>query len=301
MSVTRRSFLKSTTLAGAGLMVADALKPVRALAQEAPGSLTPYLSVMRMAATPTAAYRAYKSKVVGNPDTTMWLQIDLGVTTPVDYVLLFPASERDVPGARSVLRGRGFPAAFQGGDGGRSGVHHAAKMGTDLTDSDFPDPGDNITKFSARGHHARFVRLTVTRLRPVKEMPGSGAGSDALEDSPDFTLTLAKIGVVSSGEDVAVGCAVTADKEHGNPELLKQLTRPPREDGETIKFDHPNQVTDASTWQRVHYKAEAPRTGITLEGGLFQAALTTQHLQYLLNFLHRSTTCCGSSTSERER
>jgi DUF1680 family protein len=280
MSVTRRSFLKNTTLAGAGLMVADAIKPVQALAQEAPSVLAPYLSGMRMAATPAAAYKAYRSKVVGNPDTTMWIQIDLGQTTPVDYVLLFPASERMFPGRDQYYAGEGFPLRFKV-ETADDPEFSNPKTGTDLTQSDFPDPGDNITKFTARGHHARYVRLTVTRLRAVKEMPGSGAGSDLVEDNPDFTLTLAKIAVVSSSEDVAVGCTVTADKEYGNPELLKQLTRPPREDGETIMFDHPNQVTDAAAWKRVHYKAEAPRTGITLEGGLFQTVLHN-NIQYLL-------------------
>jgi DUF1680 family protein len=81
---------------------------------------------------------------------------------------------------------------------------------------------------------------------------------------------------------VAAGSTLTADPEHGNPELLKQLIRPPRQDGETIKFDHPNLVTDPSTWKRVPFKVQAPRSGITLDGGIFQAAL--QHnAQYLLN------------------
>ena len=280
MSVTRRHFLKSTTLAGAGLIVADQIRPAGALAQEAPGSLTPYLSGMRMAATPTAAYRAYKSKEVGNPDTTMWLQIDLGSTTPVDYVLLYPASERMFPGRDQYYAGEGFPMRFKI-ETSNDPDFASPGMGTDITQWDFPDPGDNITKFTARGHHARYVRLTVTKLRAVKEMPGSGAGSEALEDSPDYTLTLARIGVLSSGEDIAVSCPVTADKEHGNPELLKQLTRPLRQDGEAIHFDHANQVTDAATWKRVSFKAEAPRTGVTLEGGLFQKALT-HNIQYLL-------------------
>ena len=94
MSVTRRKFLKNTTLAGAGLVVAEAIKPALALGDEAPVSLTPYLSGMRMAATPATAYRAYRSKIVSNPNTTMWLQIDLGRTIPVDHVLLYPASEK---------------------------------------------------------------------------------------------------------------------------------------------------------------------------------------------------------------
>jgi hypothetical protein len=256
MSVTRRSFLKSTTLAGAGLMVADAVKPALALAQghdqDADVPLTPYLSGMRMAGTPATAYRAYRSKAVGHPDTTMWLQIDLGSTIPVDHILLYPASERMFPGRDQYYAGEGFPLRFKIETSSNADFSNPG-MGADLTQLDFPDPGDHITRFSGRGHHARYVRLTVTRLRAVKMLPGSGAADENLEDDPDYTLTLARIGVLSSGEDVAVGCTVTADSENGNPELLKQLTRPLRQDGEAIKFDHPNLVTDPSTWKRVPF------------------------------------------------
>jgi uncharacterized protein len=280
MSVTRRKFLKNTTIAGAGLVIADALGPAWAPAQDGEVSLTPYLSGMRMAATPTKVYRAYRSKVVGKPDTTMWLQIDLGRAIPVDFVLLYPASEKMFPGRDQYYGGEGFPLRFKIETASEADFSNPG-MGADLTRSDFPDPGDNIMKFSGRGHHARYVRLTVTRLRAVKMLPGSGSADENLEDDPDYTLTLARIGVLTDGEDIAVGCAVTTDPEYGNPELLKQLTRPPRQDGEAIHFDHPNLVTDPSTWKRVHFKAEAPRGGVTLGGGLFQGAL--QHnAQYLL-------------------
>jgi uncharacterized protein len=282
MSVTRRSFLKNTTLAGAGLMVADAVKPALALAEDDDVSLTPYLSGMRMAATPATAYRAYRSKPVGRPDTTMWLQIDLGSTIPVDHILLYPASERMFPGRDQYYAGEGFPLRFKIETANDPEFKNPG-MGADLTQSDFPDPGDHIMKFSGRGHHARYVRLTVTRLRAVKVLPGSGSGDENLDDDPDFTLTLARIGILTDREDVAVGCLATADPEHGNPELLKQLTRPLRQDGEAIKFDHPNLVTDPATWKRARFKAEAPRSGVTLNGGLFQNALM-HNAQYLLNF-----------------
>src|SRR5215469_6062183 len=282
MSVTRRTFLKNSTIAGAGLLVAGrpALADQQAPAdEESSVSITPYLSGMRMAATPTAKYRAYRSKVVGNPDTTMWLQIDLGQTIPVDHVLLYPASERMFPGRDQYYAGEGFPLRFKI-ETANDPDFSTPGIGTDLTRSDFPEPGDNIMKFTGRGHHARYVRLTVTRLRTVKILPGSGSPDEKLDDSPDYTLTLARIGVLTDGEDVAVGCPVTAEPEHGNTELLKQLTRPPRQDGETIKFDHPNLVTEPSAWKRVSFQAEAPLSGVTLDGGLFQAAL--QHnAQYL--------------------
>jgi DUF1680 family protein len=280
MSVTRRNFLKNTTLAGAGLVVAEAIKPGLALGDEAPVSLTPYLSGMRMAATPATAYRAYRSRVVSNPNTTTWVQIDLGRTIPVDHVLLYPASEKMFPGRDQYYAGEGFPLRFKIETSDEPDFANA-RIGADLSGSDFPDPGDNITKFSGRGRHSRYVRLTATQLRAVKVLPGSGSPDEGLDDSPDFTLALARIGVLSDGEDIAVGCIVTADPEHGNPELLKQLTRPPRQDGETIKMDHAELVTEPSTWKRVQYKAEAPKSGITLDGGLFQTALT-HNAQYLL-------------------
>ena len=281
MSVTRRSLLKNTMIAGAGLVVADAVKPALALAQEADVSIEHYLSGMRMAATGASAYRAYRSKPVGNPDTTMWVQVDLGSDIPVDWVLLYPASEKMFPGRDQYYAGEGFPLRFKI-ETAKEADFSDAGIGTDLTGVDFPDPGDNIVKFSARGHHARYVRLTVTRLRPIKILPGSGSPDENLDESPDYSLVLARIGVLSSREEISVGCPVTADPEHGNPELLKQLTRPPRQDGEEIHFDHPNLVTDSAAWKRVRFKAEAPRSGVTLNGGLFQTALEN-NAQYLLN------------------
>lgn len=281
MTVSRRKFLKNTTITGAGLVVANAVAPIRLRADDADDPLAPYRSGMRMAATPATAYRAYRSKVVGNPDTTTWIQIDLGQTIPVDYVLLYPASEKMFPGRDQYYGGEGFPLRFKIETANNPDFSDPG-MGTDLTQADFPEPGDHIMKFSARGHHARYVRLTATRLRPVKILPGSGSPDENLDESPDYTLTIARIGVLTDKEDIAVGCPVTVDPEHGNPDLVKQLTRPPRQDGEAIKFDHPDQVTDSATWKRVLFKAEAPKAGITLDGGVFQAALT-RNSQYLMN------------------
>lgn len=279
MTVSRRKFLKSTTITGAALALSDAIGPMRILADVPDDPLTPYRTGMRMAATPATAYRAYRSKVVGNPDTTTWIQIDLGQTIPVDYVLLYPASEKMFPGRDQYYGGEGFPLRFKIETANNPDFSDAG-MGADLTRTDFPEPGDHILKFSGRGHHARYVRLTATKLRAVKILPGSGSPDENLDESPDYTLTIARIGVLTDKEDVAVGCPVTVDPEHGNPDLVKQLTRPPRQDGETIKFDHPDQVTDSATWKQVRFKADAPKSGITLDGGLFQTALT-RNSQYL--------------------
>lgn len=281
MNLTRRTFLKNTTYAGAGLAVADAIKPVDALAADAPTELTPYLSRMRMAATPASAYRAYRSKVVTSPETATWAQIDLGSVVPIDFVQLFPASERMYPGRDQYYAGEGFPLRFKIEVSDKQDLANF-KVIIDYTRSDFPDPGDNITQYAAHGSRGRYVRITATKLRPVKVSAPSEAPLGEPVDSKEFTLMLAKIGVLSGGSDVAVGCGVTADEAYGNKELTKQLTRAPREDGETIRVDNPHSVTDPSTWKRPRNKAEAPRTGVTLAGGLFEEALK-HNAEYLKN------------------
>ncbi|MEO8736236.1 MAG: beta-L-arabinofuranosidase domain-containing protein, partial [Edaphobacter sp.] len=148
------------------------------------------------------------------------------------------------------------------------------KTVADFTKSDFPDPKDNITQYAGHGVRARYVRLTATALRQVK--------SGAQKYSPDYTLTLAKIAVVAGDKDVAVGCKVSADEGYGNTALIAQLTRPPRQDGEGIRYDNPHAVTDSATWKPVKYKAEAPKSGVTLHGGVFEVAMQN-NIEYLLN------------------
>ncbi len=281
MSLTRRAFLVNTTYTGAGLLVAGAAKPAMLWADAPAPSLAPYLTGMRMAATPATAYRAYRSKVVSNPEVTTWVQVDLGRSFPIEAVHLFPASERMFPGRDQYYAGEGFPLRFriEASDDASFAIPMTI---ADFTHSDFPDPKDNITQYSQHGVSGRYVRLTATRLRAVSVRPDDGVpmGGD-LKDSPDFTLTLAKMAVLSGGKDVAVGCKVAADPEHGNAEHAGQITRPPREDGEGIHYDRPHAVTNPSTWKAAKYQAVAPRSGVTLDGGLFQTAMEN-NIEYLL-------------------
>jgi DUF1680 family protein len=282
VSVTRRKFLLDTTYAGAGLAVAGAIKPLASYAAAEASQLAPYLTGMRMAATPATAYRAYRSKVVANPDLTTWVQVDLNKSIPIDVIQLFPASERGYPGRDQYYGGEGFPLRFRIEASNEASFSEPLTI-ADFTKSDFPDPKDNITQYTAHEVHARYVRLTATRLRPVKvgsaeDVPQGGA----LKDSPDYTLTLAKIAVVSDGHDQAVGCKVTADEAFGNTDILAQLTRPARQDGEGIRRDNPHSVTDPTTWKPVKYKAHAPKTGVTLDRGVFQTAMEN-NIEYLLN------------------
>jgi uncharacterized protein len=281
MSLTRRNFLLNTTYVGAGLAIAGSLEPLVPHAAAEAVELKSYLTGVRMAATPATAYRAYRSKVVAQPEITTWVQVDLGKSFPIEAIQLFPASERMYPGRDKYYAGEGFPLRF------RIEASDDANFGgpmtiADFTHSDFPDPEDNITQYSQQGVRGRYVRLTSTRLRAVKANPTEAVplGGEP-KDSPDFTLTLAKMAVVSGGRDVAAGCKVSTDAEYGNDELAAQLTRQVRQDGEQIHYDNPHAVTDPSTWNPPKYKAAAPTTGVTLQGGVFQTAMEN-NIEYLL-------------------
>jgi uncharacterized protein len=282
MKLTRRSFLLNTTCAGASLAAGDAIGPLMAQGYTEPLQLTPYLTGIRMAGTPATAYRAYRSKVVATPETTTWIQVDLGKNFLIEAIQLFPASERMYPGRDQYYAGEGFPLRFRIDASADSSFSSPANI-ADFTQADFPDPKDNITQYSREGINGRYVRLTATRLRAVKVNPPANSPMDnGPRDGPDFTLTLAKMAVLSGGKDVAVGCKVAADSEHGNLEFVGQITRVPRQDGEGIHFDHPNTVTNPSLWKPAKFKAEAPKTGVALNGGLFQTAIEN-NIEYLLS------------------
>lgn len=280
-SLTRREFLVNTTCAGTGLLIADTGKPAMVWAATVQPALEPYLTGLRMAATPAVAYRAYRSKAVANPVVKTWVQIDLGKSVAIDAIRLYPASERMYPGRDQYYAGEGFPLRFVI-EASNDKEFSSSTTIADFRDADFPDPEDNITEHSRMGTHGRYVRLTATRLRPVKAMPASDVptGKEP-QDSPEYTLTIAKLAVLSNGADLAVGCNVRADAALGNQELAMQLTRAYREDGETIYRDNPHTVTDPSTWTPPKRKVLVPRSGITLHGGVFHMAMEN-NIQYLL-------------------
>ena len=280
MAFTRRRFIKESSIAGAGFVAIGVMKPVPVLAADQ--DMSAYLTGTRMAATPATAYRAYRSKVIASPDVTTWVQVDLGKSFAISAVQLFPASERMYPGRDQYYGGEGFPLRFRL-EACEDEAFAKPVTIADLTKSDFPDLKDNITQYASSNVRGRYVRLTATKLRAVK---ANGTDTAPLgkepQDSPDFTLMVAKMAVLSNGRDVAVGRKVTADVTYGNPELTAQLTRSPRQDGEGIRVDNPQAVTDPATWKPVKYKAEAPRTGVTLDGGVFQTAMQN-NIEYLLS------------------
>jgi hypothetical protein len=272
MRYTRRRFLRHSTFAAPALLAAAS-----SARSSAPLDLKPYLTGERMAPTPATAYRAYRSKPVTDPTLYTWVQVDLGSSLPIDAVVLYPASERLYPGRDEYYGGEGFPLRFRVDASDAAAFAQSRSIG-DFTAQDFPDPGDQITRYAApAGLRARYVRLTATLLRPVR----TASQASAPANRADFTLTLAKFAVLSSGRDAAVLCPVTADPSHGNPELLAQLTRRPRLDGEAIRIDHPALVANPARWRRPPLAAHPPRSGVTLAGGLFEQAMR-RNIEYLL-------------------
>jgi len=254
--IDRREFVK----AGAALAAFGTLGSRTAFAASA--SAQP---VGQMATYPATWYRPYVSKVTHEPTAATWLQIDLGAPRAIDAIRLYPSF---TPGDLHA-NGHEFPLRFKIEASSEPSFTNP-KLIFDQTASDFADPYDQINEFAAAGVSGRYVRLTATRLRSP-------------EDGVGYRLALAKIDVVSGGNDVAEHCPVTGDPALGNPKDLAQITRSPRPMGEGIVTDNPANVTPAAQWHTVPYLAGVPLTGVTVaEGkGLFHRAMQ-DNITYLL-------------------
>jgi uncharacterized protein len=282
MKSSRRTFLKDSTHAGAGFILVRAVAPESLLAALSDPQLAPYLTGHRMAATPATHYRPYQSKPVTNPSLATWVQIDLGASVAIDAIELYPASRRMYPGRDQYYGGEGFPLRFKI-EAADDPEFAQPKIIADLTGADFPDPHDNITQYNARAARARYVRITAVKLRPVKEQPKDLTPTGRIpDDSPNYSLIIAKVAVLSNRKDVAEGCKSIGDPTYASPGDLGQLTRPARQDGEQIRWDNPGNVTAPASWTPVKCRAHAPVTAVTIGDGVFRTAMEN-NIQYLLD------------------
>jgi uncharacterized protein len=280
--LNRRSFLQSTaSLAGAGFFLRGTLLPEALFALPAIATIR---REHRIAATPTYSYRPYRSKPARSADAVSWVQIDLGAVRPIDAVLLYPANQRMKTGEDAYYTGEGFPVRFriEASDEPEFGSPMAV---ADYTSADFENPKDSILDIPAGKVHARYVRLTVSKLAQPECRKGSSGAPEATTEctaNGGYRFAISKIALLSAGKDIAVGCEVRADETYGNPEDLKQLTRPERVETEFVHHDRPENVTDAAHWRRVVYAAEAPRSSVTLHGGVFEITMRN-NIRYLLD------------------
>jgi DUF1680 family protein len=254
----RREFLSATALAGAALAVGPLAEAAPAEEVRLEGRMTP---------SPATKYRPYVSKRTQTAKATSWVQIDLGAAAAVEAVRLYPNFNLDI-------RSLGFPARMRI-EGSNTPGFEAADLLFEPGAGGLPDPGDKIVYVSLAAMASyRYVRLTATELRHT------GAPESGIE--AEYGLSFAKVEVLAGGRDVAEGRAATADAELGNPSDLKQLTRKPRPQGEGIVTDNPGNVTPASGWKPVSYKAQTPARGVELQAGLFKETMEN-NIGYLLS------------------
>ena len=258
----RREFLSTTALAGAALAAGPLAEahaaPAGAVRLE--GRMTPY---------PATKYRAYVSKPSRTASATSWVQFDLGSAAALEAIRLYPSFNLDI-------RSLGFPARMRI-EGSNTPGFESADLLFEPAGEDIPDPGDRIVYLALPATPAagyRYVRLTATQLRHTGG-PESGLNAE-------YGLSFAKVEVLSGGRDLAEGRPPTADPQLGNLPDLAQLTRKPRPQGEGIVTDNPGNVTPASQWKPVSYKAQALVRGVELQPGLFKETMEN-NIGYLLS------------------
>lgn len=132
----------------------------------------------------------YHSAIEAKPDVTKWVQVDLGASLRLDEVRLIPARPVDFPDTP----GFGFPVRFRV-EVSDNAEFTASEIIADHTAADFKNPGDKAVALSATAKHARFVRVTATKL---------------WERTSDYVFALAEMQVLTGGTNAALGAKVTA-------------------------------------------------------------------------------------------
>jgi len=275
MALSRRAFLEVAVSAGAGLAASCTAKEEAASSPQAGQEVIPAPQSEWMAATPASAYRAYHSKPAKTADAPTWVQIDLGLSHPIDSLKVYPANERLYPGRDEHYAGEGFPVRFKIEVSDQPDFHNASAI-VDHTTADYPNPQGAIQQYSVGGVQGRYVRFTATRLMNV------AGRTDRADPRAAYHLVLAKIGVFSGGKEIATERPVTVDPGYGNYDDVAQVTRPERAGGEGVFVNDPGNVTPANTWKPPVDKARKPLGGVSLNGGVFQAAMEN-NIGYLLN------------------
>ncbi len=132
----------------------------------------------------------YHSAIVANPDTSKWVQVDLGSVVPVERIRLIgarPVDFTDTPGF-------GFPIRFKV-EGSLTPEFTEPIVLLDQTAEDHPARTDRPFDLMVDQVALRYVRITATRL---------------WKRSEDYVFALAELEVYSAGKNVARDGVVTA-------------------------------------------------------------------------------------------
>jgi alpha-L-rhamnosidase len=144
----------------------------------------------------------YRSHETADPNTPVWVQVDLGMTVPIESVRLCALRH-------TVIEKLGFPNQFKV-EASDDPDFKAPTMIADFTAVGYPNPWTNIITLPAAGVSARYVRLTATKLRVEEGMA---------------CLGLSQLEVMSGGRNVALDRRVTAsDSVEDSPWAERALT-----------------------------------------------------------------------------
>jgi cytochrome c553 len=154
----------------------------------------------------------YHSEIVSSPNTTKWVQVDLGKLVPIDQIFLTPAH---VVYGGYAGPGFGFPIRFRV-DVSDDPAFATYETVADHTSDDVPNPGDVPFGILTSGKSARYVRVTATKL---------------FERTHDWIFALAELVVFSGGTNIATGATVASFDSIEAPPLW---SRPNLVDGQSI-------------------------------------------------------------------
>lgn len=134
----------------------------------------------------------YHSTVSVSNDTPKWVQVDLGVNTPIERIILHPCFDT----FNNIGEGFGFPIRYKIEACDTPEFREGAVQVADLTKADVANPKLIPQEFVTHGVNARYVRVTATRLAPRKN---------------DFIFALGELRVLdTTGTNVALRKPVTA-------------------------------------------------------------------------------------------
>ncbi len=137
-------------------------------------------------------HNGYHSELTPEPATTKWVQVDLGQTTRIEAVRLYPANPYNW---NPRTPGFGFPVRYRL-EASDEPEFATPRLLADRTDADQPNPGGEPVTLEFAPVSARYVRLTATLLWR--------------RDAEACALALAELEVLARGESLARGAAVTA-------------------------------------------------------------------------------------------
>jgi alpha-L-rhamnosidase len=193
------------------------------------------------------AHNGYQSGPSTTPDASKWVVIDLGCSETVDAVRFFPARPYDLPDMPGFL----YPARFKVETSQKADWTDAATA-VDETRADVFNPGIDTPLYRFSPRVARYVRLTVTRLR--------SCGNE------NFGFALAEMQVLADGRNVALGKTVTAldsiENHNWSPSRLV--------DGRIVaECDNPHSPTESASMFRKEFE---------IDGDIRYAAVTVTGL-----------------------